>query len=34
MADIEKGLPTEVRTEIKVPGEDIEVKEEIQEKDQ
>ena len=32
MADIEKGLPTEVRTEIKVPGEDIEVKEEIQEK--
>ena len=32
MADIEKGLPTEVRTEIKVPGEDIEVKEETQEK--
>ena len=31
MADIDKGLPN-TRTEVKVPGEEVEVKEEIKEK--
>ena len=31
MADIDKGLPN-TRTQIKVPGEEVEIKEEIKEK--
>ena len=30
MAEIEKGLPGETRTQVKVPAEDIEIKEEVQ----
>ena len=30
MAEIEKGLPNETRTQVKVPAEDIEIKEEVQ----
>ena len=33
MADIDKGLPN-TRTEVKVPGEEVEIKEEIKEQPQ
>ena len=32
MAEIDKGLPNEVRTKVNVPSEEIEIKEEVTEK--